>query len=313
MAYRYLFGPVPSRRLGISLGVDLVPPKICSMDCVYCECGATTRLTVERDEYVPTAEVIRELDAFLAGHPHPDFVTFSGAGEPTLHAGIGAILRHLKSRHTVPVALITNATLLDRPPVRAELLALDVLLPSLDAASDEVMQRINRPHPSVHVEGIVAGLEAFRREFPGEIWLEVFVLSPLNTTVAELENLQRAIDRIRPDRVQLNSLDRPGTETWVGKVPPDELEALAGRIAHPRVEVVSRYRRRQDIRAYRSDIESAIVETIARRPCTVEDLCSVLGLKDREVLKYLDVLESDRRLRAEVQERGIFYRLAPIE
>jgi len=311
MAYRYLFGPVPSRRLGISLGVDLVPPKICSMDCVYCECGPTTELTVERREYVPTAEVIRELDDFLAGHPPPDFVTFSGAGEPTLHSGIGTILSHVKAAHRAPVALITNASLLDRAEVRRELLALDLILPSLDSATVAGLRQINRPHPDIGPERIVDGLAAFRQEFPGEIWLEIFLLHPFNTTEAELERLQAAVDRIRPDRVQLNSLDRPGTEAWVEKVSQADLESIAARIAHPRVEIVSKYLRRLDIRAYRQDIEAAIVETISRRPCTVRDLCDVLGLRPQEVRKYLDVLESDRRLRAEIQDRGIFYRLLP--
>lgn len=309
MAYRYLFGPVPSRRLGISLGVDLVPPKICSMDCVYCECGRTTELTLERGEYVPTAEVIRELDDFLAGHPAPDFATFSGAGEPTLHSGIGTILSHLKAAHRAPVALITNATLLDRAEVRRELRDLDVILPSLDSATAAGLRQINRPHPDIRPERIVDGLAAFREEFPGEIWLEIFLLHPFNTSDAELAQLQAAVDRIRPDRVQLNSLDRPGTEAWVEKVSQADLESIAAKIAHPRVEIISKYRRRLDIRAYRHDIEAAIVETISRRPCTVQDLCDVLGLRPLEVHKYLDVLESDRRLKAEIQDRGIFYRL----
>ena len=309
MAYRYLFGPVPSRRLGISLGVDLVPPKVCSMDCVYCECGPTTELTLERGEYVPTAEVIRELDDFLAARPAPDFITFSGAGEPTLHSGIGAILSHVKADHKAPVALITNATLLDQAEVRRELKGLDLILPSLDSATAAGLQQINRPHPNLRPERIVDGLAAFRRGFPGEIWLEIFLLHPFNTTEDELERLQAAIDRIRPERVQLNSLDRPGTEAWVRKVSQDDLESIAARIAHPRVEIVSKYRQRVDIRAYRQDIEAAIVETISRRPCTVRDLCDVLGLRSQEIRKYLDVLESDRRLKAEIQDRGIFFRL----
>jgi wyosine [tRNA(Phe)-imidazoG37] synthetase (radical SAM superfamily) len=266
---------------------------------------------VERREYVPTAGVIRELDDFLAGHPPPDFVTFSGAGEPTLHVGIGTILAHVKAAHRAPVALITNATLLYRAEVRRELRDFDVVLPSLDSATAAGLRQINRPHPDVGPEQIVDGLADFRQEFPGEIWLEIFLLHPLNTTDSELQRLQAAIDRIRPDRVQLNSLDRPGTETWVEKVSPADQESIAARLVHPRVEIVSKYRRRADIRAYRRDIEAAIVETISRRPCTIGDLCDILGLRSQEIRKYLDVLESDRRLKAEIRDRGVFFRLLP--
>ena len=215
----------------------------------------------------------------------------------------------MKAGHKAPVALITNATLLDQAEVRRELKDLDLILPSLDSATAAGLQQINRPHPNLRPERIVDGLAAFRRGFPGEIWLEIFLLHPFNTTEDELERLQAAIDRIRPERVQLNSLDRPGTEAWVRKVSQDDLESIAARIAHPRVEIVSKYRQRVDIRAYRQDIEAAIVETISRRPCTVRDLCDVLGLRSQEIRKYLDVLESDRRLKAEIQDRGIFFRL----
>lgn len=307
MAYRYLFGPVPSRRLGISLGIDLVPHKICTMNCVYCECGGTTRLTLDRDEYVPTDEVLREVDAYLADNPWPEILTFSGAGEPTLHSGIGRIIRHLKSRYRLPLALITNSSLLGQAEVRDELLGVDLVLPSLDAASVEAMARINRPHPDLTPESIIDGLSRFRDVFNGRIWLEIFILAGINTQPAELEQLKTAIERIRPDRVQLNSLDRPGTESWVRKVPPEELEAIARQLNHPRVEVICRYRNRRDIHSYRRDTEEAIVETVSRRPCTLEDLSEILGMHRLEVGKYLDVLETEGRIHPRIQDRGIFY------
>jgi wyosine [tRNA(Phe)-imidazoG37] synthetase (radical SAM superfamily) len=308
MSYQYLFGPVPSRRLGISLGVDLVPPKTCSMDCVYCECGRTTRLTAERAEYVPTAAVLAELDDFLARFPPPEYITFSGSGEPTLHAGLGRVVTHIKSRTATPVALLTNSSLMDRPEVRAELTALDLILPSLDAVSPAAVQAINRPAPGIRSESIVDGLAALREAFAGRIWLEIFVLSPLNTSPEELALLREAVGRIRPDRVQLNTLDRPGTEPWVRPVPHAELEALAPLLRHPHVEVIARYRRRRDVAAFRTDLADAILETVARRPCTAADLSAGLGVRLSELNKYLDILETERRIRAEIQERGIFYR-----
>jgi len=308
MQYKYLFGPVPSRRLGISLGIDLVPHKICTMDCVYCECGPTTNLTLKRAEYVPTHQVLREVDHFLAQNPQPEYLTFSGSGEPTLHSGIGRIARHLKQNHKAPLALLTNATLMDQPDVRKELLDIDILLPSLDSARVETFRKINRPHPELELDRIIDGLVEFRKEFAGQIWLEIFILPPLNTEHREMECLQDALNRIRPDRVQLNTLDRPGSEEWVKKASPALLEEISERLRHPRLEIISRYRRRKDIRSYRKDAESAIMETISRRPCTLEDLVAILGMHRNELNKYLDVLENEKRIRPEIQDRGIFYR-----
>jgi len=174
--------------------------------------------------------------------------------------------------------------------------------------SDEAFQAINRPASGVRPGAIIDGLAAFRDEFAGEIWLEIFVLAPLNTRPDEIERFRDAIRRIRPDRVQLNTLDRPGTEPWVRPVPLAELEAMIPRLGHPRVEVIARYRRRRDVAAFRPDLESTILETIARRPCTAEDLAAGLGIRPVELNKYLDILETERRIRAEIQDRGIFYR-----
>jgi wyosine [tRNA(Phe)-imidazoG37] synthetase (radical SAM superfamily) len=308
MSYRYLFGPVPSRRLGVSLGVDLVPHKVCTMDCVYCECGPTTDLTMERKAYVPTGEVIRELDDYLGAAPVPDYITFSGSGEPTLHQEIGTIVRHIKRQYDAPLALLTNASLFHLAEVRRDVRPVDLILPSLDAARLSTLMEINRPHPGVTVEQIISGLETFMTDWPGQCWLEIFILPPLNTAAPELDALQAAIDRIRPHRVQLNTADRPGSEDWVEKATPAQLEEIAGRLRHRRVEVISRYRHRRDIAAYRQDVESAIIETVARRPCTAEDLAAVLGLHPAELNKYLDLLESEKQVRPEIRERGIFYR-----
>ena len=311
MGYRHLFGPVPSRRLGASLGVDLVPHKVCSMDCVYCECGATTRLTLERAEYVPTAEVLAEIDDCLAAIPRPDYVTFSGSGEPTLHSGLGTVVRHLKDRWNVPVALLTNASTLSRPDVREEIRPVDLVVPSLDAARPDSFQRINRPHPDLRCADIVAALEQFRSEYNGKIWLEIFVVEGINTDAAEVEALRLAVARIRPDKVQLNALDRPGTEAWVRKPAAAVLESLAAALGHPDVELVTRFRTRADAGAFRADLAEAILEMVARRPCTLEDLSASFGLRPSEARKYLDILEAEGQVRPELGGRGVFFRARP--
>jgi len=172
--YKHLFGPVPSRRLGMSLGIDLIPHKICTLNCIYCECGATTSLTHERKAYVPVDEVYSELNDFFKNNPDPDYLTFSGAGEPTLHSHIGEVIAFLKElRPSIRVAVLTNGTLFGDPEVREELMLADLVLPSLDAATDLAMRRINRPRRELKASGYIKGLIEFSREFKGEIWLEI--------------------------------------------------------------------------------------------------------------------------------------------
>ncbi|RPI46755.1 MAG: radical SAM protein, partial [Bacteroidetes bacterium] len=179
--YKYIFGPVPSRRLGMSLGVDLVPHKVCSLDCVYCECGPTTKRTLDRKEYVLYGKVTEELDHFFIENPDPDFITFSGSGEPTLNTRIGDVLHFIKQKKpAIPVAVLTNGTLLGRKDVRDELMEADVVLPSLDAATPEVFRRINRPAHGLDLDEILEGLVSFRKEFRGEMWLEIFIIPGFN-------------------------------------------------------------------------------------------------------------------------------------
>ncbi|NMA10994.1 MAG: radical SAM protein, partial [Methanomicrobiales archaeon] len=228
MAYRHLFGPVPSRRLGVSLGVDLVPQKTCAYNCVYCECGRTTDLTCERREYVPTGRVIAELDDFLAKGPDLDYVTFAGSGEPTLHSGIGEIIAFIKDRHPrYRVAVLTGSALLADPDVRAALMRADLVVPSLDAVSEEVFSRINRPSPGITAERVLAGLLDFAREYPGEVWLEVFIVPGINDTEEEIRLLKDAVAAINPHRVQVNTLDRPGTDIRVRPAAPGRLARIA--------------------------------------------------------------------------------------
>jgi wyosine [tRNA(Phe)-imidazoG37] synthetase (radical SAM superfamily) len=306
--YSYLFGPVPSRRLGISLGIDLVPMKTCSLNCIYCECGRTTELTLMRREYVPTAEVKDELRHYFSHRPLPDIVTFSGSGEPTLHSGIGELIGFIRAQQkTLPIAVLTNGTLLFHQGLRNELKAADLVMPSLDAATDTVFKRINRPHARLELERMIDGLARFRQEFEGRLWLEVFIVPGLNDTDAELSALKRAIDKISPDRIQLNTLDRPGTVASVRAASAEELERILAIWQLDNVSIIAASQARKASQAYREDVESAILETIARRPCTLQDLASILCLHATEVSKYLDVLAGTGKIRSVRQARGVFY------
>jgi len=307
--YNYLFGPVPSRRLGMSLGIDLVPHKVCSLNCVYCECGRTTTLTLDRKEYVPYGEVTREIAHYLSNNPRPDYITFSGSGEPTLNARIGDVLHFIKRQSgDIPVAVLTNGTLLADKKVRHELRQADVVLPSLDAATETTFRKINRPYHSLNISGYIQGLVDFRRQYSGKMWLEVLIIPGINDTSENIAALGDAFSRIQPDEIQLNTLDRPGTVENLKTATREALQAIADCWNLSTVKIIAAAPERKKMVAYRNDTESAILETIKRRPCTLEDLHKILGLHINEINKYLDVLENDGRVTTSQEGRGLFYK-----
>jgi wyosine [tRNA(Phe)-imidazoG37] synthetase (radical SAM superfamily) len=308
--YKYLFGPVPSRRLGMSLGVDLVPKKVCSLDCVYCEVGKTTKLTLERKEYIKVDRVKEDLTNYFNNNPDPDYITFSGSGEPTLNVFIDEILQFIKeNKPNVPVAVLTNGTLLHDSNVRATLLKADLVLPSLDAATEEVFNKINRPAKGLNIDTCIQSLIDFRKEFKGIMWLEIFILPGYNDSKNELAELKKAILKIQPDSVQLNTLDRPGTVSNLRGATREELQMVVDDWALDNVVIIAAAPERKQMKTYRTDIETAIVETIVRRPCTLDDLVKILGKHVNEVNKYLDVLEADGKIETVEQERGVFYQV----
>ncbi|MGE0089693.1 MAG: radical SAM protein [Bacteroidales bacterium] len=308
--YKHLFGPVPSRRLGMSLGVDLVPHKVCSLNCIYCECGATTKLTTDRNEYVPYDEIIAELNNFFKNNPNPEYITFSGAGEPTLNIYIGRIIEYIKYNFQgIPVAVLTNGTLLSNTEVRKELLLADLVLPSLDAADDLAFRKIDRPLKDFSITNYIQGLIDFRKEFSGMIWLEIMILPGYNDNLQNLNLLKDAIVKIKPEKVQLNTLDRPGVIESIRAASRIELQNIIDHWQLPNVEIIAASAKRKEIKSFRKDIENSILETISRRPCTLEDLQNMLGLHVNEINKYLDVLDADGKLHTYRQERGVFYQI----
>ena len=224
-----IFGPVASRRLGLSLGIDLVPLKFCTYDCVYCQVGRTTNLTTERKEYVPLDTVIKELKAKL--DTAPDYVTLSGSGEPTLYAPLESLINSIKQITDIPLAVLTNGSLLWQVDIRQALAQADLVCPSLDAGCEATFFEINRPCPEITFDKMLQGLIDFRQQFTGSYWLEVFIIKGINTDPAELEKLADCIKRIAPDRVQVNSATRPTAESSVAAPLREELEQIAGQLA----------------------------------------------------------------------------------
>ena len=308
--YKHLFGPVPSRRLGMSLGIDLIPKKVCSLNCVYCEVGKTTKLTLDRMEYVKYEQVITELKQFMSSNPKIDYFTFSGSGEPTLNSRIGDVLTFIKKEYpTIKTAILTNGSLLYDKNLRKELLAADVILPSLDAASQAVFKKIDRPNPALKIETYIQGLIDLRKEYKGEIWLEVLFLKGYNDTKEELDLLKQAILKIQPHSIQFNTLDRPGTVDGLIPLSKNELQAIVDDWQLPNVEIIASPPERSHIESYNGDIETAILETIARRPCTLDDLHNFLGIHVNEINKYLGGLEASGKIKTVHVESGVFYEL----
>lgn len=308
--YKHLFGPVPSRRLGMSLGIDLIPKKVCSLDCVYCEVGKTTKLTLNRMEYVKYDKVIAELEQFMSSNPKIDYITFSGSGEPTLNSKIGDVMNFIKKFYPkIKTAVLTNGTLLFDKKLRTELLQTDVILPSLDAASQDTFEKIDRPNLNLKIGNYIQGLIDLRTEYKGKIWLEIFLLKDYNDSKEELDLLKKAILKIKPDSIQLNTLDRPGTVAGLIPLAKNEMQEIIDFWDLPNVEIIASPPERENIESYRDDVETAILETIARRPCTLDDLHNFLGIHINEINKYLGALEANNKIETVNLERGVFYEL----
>lgn len=238
---KYIYGPVQSRRLGLSLGLSLTPYKLCSFDCVYCQLGRTTRNTAERTECVPIAEIIAELKLWLENNPAQakalNYITFSGFGEPTLNSKMGELIVEVKKITPAAVAVITNAAYLNDPQVRLELSWADLIVPSLNAASQKAFEKIDRPGAGIKIEDIIEGLVALRKEFSRQIWLEVMLVRGINDGLAEARKLKQAIERINPNKVQLNSPVRGTAEAGVLPADKKRLEQVK-EILGPRCEIV---------------------------------------------------------------------------
>ncbi len=315
---KYLYGPVPSRRLGRSLGVDIVPFKVCTFDCVYCQLGRTTQKTLERKDYIPVDAVLSELKDKLAGVIEADYITISGSGEPTLHSKLGELIDGIKKITEIPVAVITNGTLLYRQDVRADCARADVVLPSLDAGDEQTFQKINRPHPDLSSQKLTDGLSAFRDEFPGRLWLEVFLIEGFNTDKAQIEKIMNAVKRIRPDKIQLNTAVRPAAEPNVKKVDTAKMQAIARQFGHT-CEVVadaSPSRRATHVQLKQQYESAAIPERYAeillsmlkRRPCSLEDICIGLGMHRNQALKYVNTLQQQGLIDFEHRHGTVFFK-----
>ncbi len=305
----HVFGPVPSRRLGRSLGVDVVPLKMCTFDCIYCQLGRTTCRATDRKEFVPLQEVLDELKGKL--DTAPDYITLSGSGEPTLYLRLGELIDAVKRMTDVPVAILTNGSLLWMPEVRLAVAKADLVVPSLDAGDERMFNYVNRPDPSLNFERIVEGLIAMRKETRGQYWLEVLLLGGVTAVRSEAEKIAKIVRRIKPDRVHINTATRPSAEDFAYAAAREKLEELAP-IFGDNTEVIADYADRH-ARRESSACSEDVLEMIARRPCTVQDIAAGLGIHLSEAVKCVEELSQAGKLEAESRDGVLFYKTSAEE
>ena len=303
---RFTFGPVPSRRLGRSLGIDTVPFKTCTYDCIYCQLGRTTNKTTELKEYFPVEDIIGDIREKLKEIPHPDYITISGLGEPTLYSRVRDIIRGIKDVTDIPVAVLTNGSLFWIDNVRNSVLEADLVMPSLDAGDENTFLSVNRPHPNISFEKMVEGLCLLREHFEGPFWLEVFLVKGKTDRESELLKIKTWIDRIAPDRIQLNTAVRTPAEDFVEVVEEDKLEEIA-RMFGPSCEVVADYTKVHDIVEFKRTRDD-VLQMLIRRPCSIDDISAGLNLHPNEAVKYVEELSGQNLIQKQKRLSKVLYR-----
>lgn len=291
---KYIFGPVNSRRLGHSLGIDPFITKTCNYNCIYCEIGSAPVVPCERKDYTPIGDITREFSAFVQNNTRAkkiDVCTISGSGEPTLHSGLGALIRYLKKKVDCPVVVLTNGSLFYRSDVREDLAEADIVIPSLDSVRPDSFRKINRPFPGLDLKEIIEGLIEFRNIFAGELWLETLFVQGINDSEKDIAGLRKVVAQIRPDRIQLNSVARPPSVSSALPLAIKELEAI-GRLLPGQVDIIGGVKKGKARGRDEADKEE-ILRLLQRRPSTTEDICSALHLNSSSVVKELANLEME--------------------
>ena len=301
---QHVFGPVPSRRLGYSLGVDIIPPKYCSYDCIYCQVGRTTHIATARRSFYDPGTVVAQVVEKVSSAARVDAITFSGSGEPTLNADLGRMIHEIKGRTTIPVVVITNGSLLCDKDVRYDLRQADIVLPSLDAVSQDVFERINRPHPSLDIDAVIEGLKVFRTEFDRQIWLEIMLIKNINDDSHELKKMAKIVTGLNVDRIQLNTVTRPPSEPSAGRLPDSYLKEVC-KFFGPSCEVISTFEKAAI--PVESKAASIILETLKRRPLTLEDVAGITGMPEFEAKTTLGILEKEGLIKTSVLNDKLFY------
>ncbi len=286
----YIFGPVLSRRLGFSLGIDTVSFKICSFDCIYCQLGKTLKKTIRRNKFIDLKRFEKELKAKLRLKEEIDFITFSGSGEPLLNSQLSEILKIVKTNSEKPVCLLTNGSLFYIKKVRKEIKSFDLILPSLDAPDELTFLKINKPHDNLSFKKVVEGLIALRKEFKGKIWLEIMLIKGINDSVSSAKKFNKIIKKINPDKVQINLPSRIPSEGWVEIPSKERLKEFLKNLECRKVEVISKRKKTFSQKEYKEKTIQKILNLISRRPVSLKELKDTLGIGVKELSRDLEIL-----------------------
>jgi wyosine [tRNA(Phe)-imidazoG37] synthetase (radical SAM superfamily) len=299
-----IFGPVPSRRLGLSLGIDLVPPKTCSYNCIYCEVGRTTDLIAEPSSFIDIPETIKELEEVISKTP-PDVITLAGSGEPTLNLDTGDLISEIKKITSIPVTLITNGSLLWKKEIRERCMGVDIILPTLSSVFKETHEKIHRPHPALDLDRIIHGLKETRKAFKKDFYLEVVLLEGINDNERELSGLKKAILDIAPDRVQLNTVVRPPADFSAVSLTQERLEYIKSYLGNnAEVIAVSPIKSRGIISGVKAD---RVIEMIRRRPVTIDDISKALNFSLAETEQMVKGLKIKGIIQEQRHGEKLFY------
>ncbi|MBZ0265407.1 radical SAM protein [bacterium] len=305
--FRTIYGPVPSHRLGRSLGVDIVPFKTCSYDCIYCQLGRTNNKTIDRMEYVSINDVLDELVVKLRRINPPDYISIAGSGEPTLNSGIGDLILNIKRKSKIPIVVFTNSSLLHIKEVRSALQFADIVIPSLDVGNEQLFSCVNRPYPIVGFQQMVEGLIDFADCFEGEVWLEVMLVQGITGFQKEVSEIAAIAEQINPDRIHLNTVFRPPAEDYAS--PQSEKQMQDFSVLFKRdVSIVSEDNKGQNcFDGSISVTEEDVLKMIERRPCSSRDIAHGLGIHHTESIKYLEKLRNSGKILHRLKDRTIFY------
>ena len=302
--YKYLFGPVPSRRFGRSLGVDLTPYKTCSLDCVFCQLGRTSEKTITRQEYVPLEMVLFELEDWLKKDGRAEYITLSGSGEPTLHSRFGEVLEFINNKSTISTAVLTNGTMLHLPEVRHAAALANVVKVSLSAWNQSSYGWVNRPHRQLQFDQLIEGQKAFRAQFKGQLWMEVFLVGGINSIPNDVRKIAAFAKEIGPDRIHLNTAVRPPAEDFAAALTRERMEELI-HLFHPTAEIIPEFRVKHADHIQASQEE--IFSMLKRRPCTAGQIADIFGMHLNEVWKYLGNLIRNNQIRTERKNTSVYY------
>jgi wyosine [tRNA(Phe)-imidazoG37] synthetase (radical SAM superfamily) len=300
----HVFGPVPSRRLGLSLGVDLIPLKTCTYDCLYCQVGRTTRQSLKIESFIPVTEILEELERKLE-NCSPDAITFSGSGEPTLSSDIDRVISFVKERTDIKTVVLTNGSLLWQEDVRHRISGADIIMPTLTTAFEETFRLIHQPHVDLDLDTIVGGLKSLRRIYKGNLFLEVVFLAGFNDSEKELEGLRSVIDQISPDKIQLNTVIRPPSDPRAISLDTKRLEEIKNLFGE-KAEIIAQTpltnRRWEDETAY-----ATILEMAKRRPVRARDVANVCDIPLEEADSLIKGLVVKGVLRQQEHEGEVYY------